>query len=45
MADGVELMPSAERVDGRTIKFALDDYVKAFNAFRASVELVAAVSQ
>ncbi len=45
MADGVELMPSAERVDGRTIRFALDDYIKAFNAFRASVELAAAVSQ
>jgi len=44
MADAVEFMPSAERVDGRTIKFVLDDYLKAFGAFRASVYIASAVS-
>lgn len=45
IADAVELMPSAERVDGRTIRFVLDDYLKAFGAFRASVEIASAVSR
>jgi len=45
MADGVELMPSAERIDGRTVRFVLEDYLKAFGAFRASVEIADAVSK
>lgn len=45
MADGVEFMPTAERVDGRTIRFALDDYLKAFGAFIASVSIAGAVSR
>jgi len=44
MADAVEFMPSAERVDGRTIKFVQDDYLKAFGAFRASIYIANAVS-
>jgi len=44
MADGVEFMPTAERVDGRTIRFVLDDYLKAFGAFVASVAIAGAVS-
>jgi D-amino peptidase len=45
MADGVEFMPTAERVDGRTIRFVLDDYLKAFGAFVASVAIAGAVSR
>ena len=44
MADAVGFMPSADRVDGKTIKFVLDDYLKAFGAFRASVYIAGAVS-
>ncbi len=44
MADAVEFMPSAERVDGKTIRFVQDDYLKAFGAFRASVYIAGAVS-
>jgi D-amino peptidase len=45
MADGVEFMPTAERINGRTIRFVLDDYIKAYGAFRASVEIASAVSR
>jgi D-amino peptidase len=44
MADAVEFMPSAVRVDGRTIDFVLDDYLKAFGAFRASIYIANTVS-
>jgi D-amino peptidase len=44
MADAVGFMPSAERVDGKTIRFVQDDYLKAFGAFRASVYIAGAVS-
>ena len=44
MADAVEFMPSAVRVDGRTIDFIVDDYLKAFGAFRASIYIANAVS-
>ena len=44
MADAVEFMPSAERVNGKTIKFVLDNYLKAYGAFRASVYIADAVS-
>ncbi len=37
MADAVEFMPSAERIDGRSIRLVLDDYVTAHRAFIASV--------
>lgn len=39
MADVVEFMPLVERVDGRTIRIVLDDYIKAFTALRASIFL------
>ena len=44
MADAVEFMPTAQRVDGRTIRFVLDDYLKAFGAFRASAYIANAVT-
>jgi len=42
MADAVELMPSAERIDGRTIRLVLDDYITAHRAFIASVYIAGA---
>lgn len=45
MADAVEFMPSAVRIDGRTVKFVLDDYLKAFGAARASIFIAGAVSR
>ena len=39
MADAVEFMPSANRIDGKTIRFTLNDYIEAFGAFRASVSI------
>ncbi len=45
MADAVDFMPSAERIDGRTIGFVLDDYLKAFGAIRASIYIANAVSR
>jgi D-amino peptidase len=45
LADAVEFMPSANRKNGRTVEFLLDDYLKAFGAFRASVYIASAVSQ
>jgi len=45
MADAVEFMPSAERIDGRTVRFMLDDYLKAFCAIRASIYIANAVSR
>jgi D-amino peptidase len=44
MADAVAFMPSAERIDGRTIRFVIDDYLKAFGAFIASVLISSSVS-
>lgn len=43
MADAVEFMPSADRVNGRTVRFVLDDYLKAFGAFIASVMIAGSV--
>lgn len=43
MADAVAFMPSAERLDGRTIRFVQDDYLKAFGALRASIYIASAV--
>jgi len=43
MADAVAFMPSAERMDGQTIRFVQDDYLKAFGAFRASVSIALSV--
>ncbi|UCH36878.1 MAG: M55 family metallopeptidase [Candidatus Bathyarchaeota archaeon] len=45
LADAVEFMPSAKRKNGRTIEFVLDDYLKAFGAFRASVYIASAVAR
>ena len=45
MADAVAFMPSAERIDGQTIRFVQDDYLTAFGAFRASIFIAAAVDR
>lgn len=37
MADAAELMPSATREDGRTVRFELDDYLVEVGALRAAV--------
>lgn len=44
MADAVEFMPSAERLDGKSVRFVQDDFVKAFGAIRASIFIASAVS-
>jgi D-amino peptidase len=44
MADAVEFMPSAERIDGKSIRFVQDDFVKTFGAIRASIFIARAVS-
>jgi D-aminopeptidase len=44
MADAVDFMPSAEMLDGKTIRFVLDDYLEAFGAFRALIYIAGAVS-
>lgn len=44
MADAVEFMPSAERVDGRRVKFVSDDYLKVFKAVRASIYIAGSVA-
>lgn len=44
MADAVEFMPFVERIDGRTVGFVLDDYLKAFRAVWASIFIANAVS-
>jgi D-amino peptidase len=44
MADAVEFMPSAERIDGKSIRFVQDDFVKVFGAIRASIYIAGAVS-
>ena len=43
MADAVSFMPSAERLDGKTISFIQDDYLKGYGAFRASVFIAMAM--
>jgi len=45
MADAVDFMPSAERIDGRTVSFVLDDYLEVFGAIRASIYIANAVSR
>ncbi|MGD2200878.1 MAG: M55 family metallopeptidase [Candidatus Bathyarchaeota archaeon] len=44
MADAVEFMPSAERLDGKSIRFVQDDFIKAFKALRASIFIAQKVS-
>ena len=44
MADAVEFMPSAERLDGTSVRFVQKDFVKAFGAIRASIFIAGAVS-
>lgn len=44
MADAVSFMPSAERLDGKSVRFVQDDFVKAFGAIRASIFIAGAVS-
>jgi D-amino peptidase len=43
MADAVEFMPMSERIDGKTVRFVLNDYIKAFRAVRASIWIAGAV--
>jgi len=45
MADAVEFIPIVERVNGRTIRFVLNDYLKAFNTLRASIYVAGAVAR
>lgn len=45
MADAVSFMPSAERIDGQTIRFVQDDYLKAFGAFRSAVSIALSVDR
>ena len=44
MADAVEFMPSAERLDGKSIGFVQDDFIKAFGALRASIYIAGSVA-
>ena len=44
MADAVEFMPSAERIDGKSIRFVQDDFIKAFGATRASISIAGSVA-
>ena len=44
MADAVEFIPIVERVNGRTIRFVLNDFLKAFNTLRASIYIAGAVA-
>ena len=44
IGDAVEFMPSAERLDGKGIRFVQDDFLGAFNALRASIFIAGAVS-
>jgi D-aminopeptidase len=44
MADAVEFMPSAERIDGKSIRFVQNDFVKAFGAIRASISIAGSVA-
>jgi D-amino peptidase len=44
MADAVDFMPSAERLDGKSVRFVQDDFIKAFGAIRASIFIAGAVS-
>jgi D-amino peptidase len=43
-ADAASIIPTAERLDGKTIQFVTEDYLKAFNAFVTSVLCAQAVS-
>jgi D-amino peptidase len=45
MADAVAFLPFVERIDGRTISFTFDDYLKAFRVIRASIFIADAVSR
>ena len=45
MADAVAFIPFVERVNGRTIRFVLKDYLKAFNTLRASIYIAGAVAR
>jgi D-amino peptidase len=44
MADAVDFMPSAERLDGKSIRFVQDDFINAFGTIRASIYIAGAVS-
>jgi len=43
-ADAASFIPSAERLDGKTIRITHDDYVKAYHGFLAAVACAAAFS-
>lgn len=44
MADAVNFMPSAERLDGKSVRFVQEDFVKTFGAIRASIFIAQKVS-
>lgn len=43
-ADAASLIPTAKRLDGKTIQFTTQDYIKAFHAFITTVLCASAVS-
>lgn len=43
-ADAASFIPSAERIDGKTVRIKHDDYVKGYHGFLASVMCATAVS-
>jgi D-amino peptidase len=43
-ADAASFIPSAERLDGKTIRIIHDDYVKGYHGFLASVMCATSVS-
>ncbi|MCW4048609.1 MAG: M55 family metallopeptidase [Candidatus Bathyarchaeota archaeon] len=43
-ADAASFIPSAERVDGKTIRITHDDYVKAYHGFLAAIACATAFS-
>ena len=45
LADAVEFMPSAERLDGKAIRFVQGDFLEAFNALRASIFIAQTASR
>jgi D-amino peptidase len=45
MVDAVAFIPIMERIDGRTIRFVLDDYLQAFQLIRASIFIANGISR
>lgn len=43
-ADAASFIPTAERIDGKTIKISHDDYIKAYHGFLAAVMCASSIS-